>query len=116
MPRDDIDWALAELRATRRRNAQRLYRDYYDGRHRLLFATKKYRRVFNRVFKAEDTLRDLGFSDTICSTVVDAHVERPEEAELHVLKLSRSLGGDQRSFSAASDPSAMQTYRAKEER
>lgn len=46
----------------------RLYEDYYDGNHRLAFASLKYRQSFGYLFKA--------LADNWCEIVVDAPVER----------------------------------------
>jgi hypothetical protein len=46
----------------------KIYEDYYDGRHRLAFATLKYRQSFGYLFKA--------LADNWCELVVDAPVER----------------------------------------
>lgn len=45
-----------------------LYEDYYDGRHRLAFATLKFRQSFGYLFRA--------LADNWCEIVVDAPVER----------------------------------------
>jgi hypothetical protein len=45
-----------------------LFEDYYEGRHRLSFATLKFRQAFGQLFKA--------FADNWCEIVVDAPVER----------------------------------------
>lgn len=46
----------------------KLYEDYYDGRHRLAFATLKFRQSFGYLFRA--------LADNWCELVVDAPVER----------------------------------------
>lgn len=76
MPSADVDWALAAIRDRRRQQRYELYRDYYDGRHRLMFATEKFRRVFGRVFRLDERFRELAFSDNLCATVVDVMVDR----------------------------------------
>jgi len=65
---DDAAWALQELR--RRRPLYSLYRDYYAGRHRLAFATEKFRNTFGHLFAA--------FADNLCTVVVDAVADRLE--------------------------------------
>jgi hypothetical protein len=45
-----------------------LYEDYYDGRHKLAFATLKFRQSFGYLFRA--------LADNWCEIVVDAPVER----------------------------------------
>jgi len=62
----DIAAALAQLRA--RITDYRLYHDYAEGRHRLAFATEKYRNAFGSLFRA--------FADNLCSGVVDAVADR----------------------------------------
>lgn len=67
--RTPLDWRellLAQLGA--QRNEAALYEDYYDGRHRLAFATTKWREAFGNLFSA--------FADNWCQIVVDAAVER----------------------------------------
>jgi hypothetical protein len=44
------------------------YDNYYDGEHRLTFASDKYRNAFGNTFKA--------FADNLCATVVDATSDR----------------------------------------
>lgn len=46
----------------------KLYEDYYDGRHRLAFATLKFRQSFGYLFRA--------LADNWCELVVDAPIER----------------------------------------
>lgn len=60
------DRLFAELCA--RRFAYALYEAYYDGQHRLAFATSKFREAFATLFSA--------FADNWCEIVVDASVER----------------------------------------
>jgi len=62
----DIAAALAQLRA--RITDYQLYHDYAAGRHRLAFATEKYRNAFGALFRA--------FADNLCSGVVDAVADR----------------------------------------
>lgn len=67
---DSPEWWLRVLHArliARRANIQ-LMRDYYDGRHRLAFASKKFADTFGGLFGA--------FADNWCQMVVDASVER----------------------------------------
>jgi hypothetical protein len=45
-----------------------IYDDYYEGRHRVAYATAKFREAFGSLFRA--------FSDNWCPIVVDASVER----------------------------------------
>lgn len=58
---------LEEELEKRRPRIQR-YEDYYDGKHRLAFATSKFREAFGNLFSA--------FADNWCDLVVDASVER----------------------------------------
>jgi len=51
-----------------RQSALRRFDDYYTGRHKLLFATVKFRETFGLLFQA--------FSDNWCDLVVDASAER----------------------------------------
>jgi hypothetical protein len=64
--REDAAWALSEL--ARRAPAYRLRRDYYEGRHRLAYATDKFRAAFGGMFHA--------FADNVSGVVVDAVWER----------------------------------------
>lgn len=64
------EWWLRILhgRLVARRPHIQLCRDYYDGRHRLAFASKKFAETFGGLFGA--------FADNWCGLVVDASVER----------------------------------------
>lgn len=53
-----------------RRSTVRHFEAYYEGEHRLAFATAKFREAFGDIFN--------GFSDNWCGVVVDAAVERLE--------------------------------------
>jgi hypothetical protein len=64
--REDVVWALQEL--GRRGPDYRLRRDYYEGRHRLAYATDKFRAAFGGLFHA--------FADNVSTVVVDAVRER----------------------------------------
>lgn len=63
-----IDAALKAFRATA--SNYREYDDYYDGVHRLAFATEKFRNAFGSLFRA--------FADNLCPAVVDAVADRLE--------------------------------------
>lgn len=63
---DIIGQALADLK--RRAPVYTLYRDYYDGDHRLTFATRKFSNAFGNLFAA--------FADNLSSAVVDAAADR----------------------------------------
>lgn len=61
-----IEQALTDLAG--RQAGYRLYRNYYDGNHRLLFATDKFLTTFGGMFQA--------FADNLCPAVVDAVADR----------------------------------------
>lgn len=63
---DDLAWAVEDVR--RRLDRYALHRDYYEGRHRLVFATEKYRNAFGDLFRE--------FADNMCDDVVDESVDR----------------------------------------
>lgn len=62
----DITWALAQFAARRAEYARA--RDYYDGHHKLAFATEKFRSAFGSLFKA--------FADNLCPCVVETVKDR----------------------------------------
>jgi len=62
----DGQWVLNRLRA--RGPEYRLFRNYYRGNHRLAFHTDQWRGEFAQVVK--------GLADNLCSSVVDALVDR----------------------------------------
>lgn len=64
---DEITTALSALR-DRRKQKYREYAAYYDGDHKLAFATDKFLNAFGKLFKA--------FSDNLCPAVVDAVADR----------------------------------------
>lgn len=68
MIEDDAAWALVAIRS--RRPLYALRRNYYDGLHRLAFATDKFRNAFARTFSA--------FADNLCAVVVDTVADRLE--------------------------------------
>jgi hypothetical protein len=63
---EDIAWGLRQLAF--RRPAYELHDAYYDGNHRLAFATKRVRDAFGTLFSA--------FSLNLCATVVDTLCDR----------------------------------------
>jgi len=71
---DNIRWALAEYRKTipgagvSRDQLFQLYLDYYEGRHKLTFATKKFRDTFGQTFQA--------MAENLCPIVVDVVADR----------------------------------------
>jgi hypothetical protein len=64
----DIQPALNALAA--RRDTYRLVQQYYDGEHRLVFASEKFRNTFGSMLKA--------FADNLCPSVCDAVADRLE--------------------------------------
>lgn len=62
----DLDWAIEDVRG--RLPAYRLFRQYDEGEHRLLFATEKYRNTFGDLFRE--------FADNLCDDVVDGITDR----------------------------------------
>jgi hypothetical protein len=64
------EWWLKRLskQLDDRNKVIRTYRDYYDGKHRLAFATEKFRQAFGPLFEE--------FADNWCDLVVDAVEER----------------------------------------
>jgi hypothetical protein len=68
----DLTWALGQFRnepRSRLRNYA-LARDYYEGRHRMAFATGQFQTTFGELFQA--------VSDNLCPAVVDSLVDRLE--------------------------------------
>jgi len=63
---DDLTWALEGLRA--RQLDYATAGDYYYGRHRLAFATEKFRSAFGTLLRA--------FADNLCAVVVDTVADR----------------------------------------
>lgn len=62
----DLDWAIEDVRS--RIPRYRLFIDYDQGNHRLLFATDKFRNTFGSLFQE--------FADNLCDDVVDAITDR----------------------------------------
>lgn len=60
--------SLLERQLAEQQSVIQLPDDYYDGRHRMAFATAKFRQTFGALFKA--------LADNWCPTVVDAAVDR----------------------------------------
>lgn len=65
--RQDLAWAIAAFHDPSRKNYQ-LARNYYDGQHRLQFASEKLNTAFGRLFKA--------FADNLMPTVVETVKDR----------------------------------------
>lgn len=63
---DEIKTALQQFQA--RAEQYQLYRRYYNGDHRLAFATDKFRSAFGSLFRA--------FADNLCDSVVDVCADR----------------------------------------
>ncbi len=63
---NDINLALADLKA--RGPNYRLYEEYFNGKHRLTFATEKFRNAFGSLFQA--------FADNNCPGVVEPIADR----------------------------------------
>jgi hypothetical protein len=69
MPETPEDWrAELDLELEDRQPRIQLFSDYYDGDHRLQFATSKFREAFGDLFEA--------FATNWCGLVVDVAVER----------------------------------------
>jgi len=68
-PQTPAAWltSLERKLAAQQREIQ-IFEDYYDGNHRLAFATRRFRQAFGSLFNA--------FADNWCESVVDAPVER----------------------------------------
>lgn len=70
----DITWALSAFRALApgstltRAALYQLYLDYYEGRHKLTFATEKFKSAFGDTFQA--------MSENLCPIVVDSVADR----------------------------------------
>jgi len=67
-PQEAVGVERCLVRLARSQDKYRLYRDYYEGDHRLAFATDKYRTTFGNLFAA--------FADNLCPAVVDAVADR----------------------------------------
>jgi len=66
MPKADLDWAISDVKM--RAPHYELARRYDEGRHRLLFASEKFRNAFGLMFRE--------FADNFCDDVVDANTDR----------------------------------------
>ena len=70
---DDLKWAIDSFRDQKRYGDQGGYaiaQNYYEGRHRLQFATEKYKQTFGTLFRA--------FCDNLTPAVIDSLVDRLE--------------------------------------
>lgn len=68
MADDQVKWALGSLRDDQRQVGYRTAYRYYDGEHRLAFATEKFRSVFGKSFGS--------ITDNLCPSVVDSVSDR----------------------------------------
>lgn len=68
MAREDLRWALDRIGEKKRRDAYKLTRDYYEGKHRLVFADERFLTIFGTRFSA--------IRDNLCPAVVDAVADR----------------------------------------
>ena len=68
MAQEDLKWGAMQFRDSRKRQAYALYNAYYDGDHRLAFATEKFRSTFGTLFKE--------FAENFCPAVVDSMADR----------------------------------------
>jgi len=80
----DVATALAQLRG--RAMDYQLYHDYAEGRHRLAFATEKYRNTFGSLFRA--------FADNLCLGVVGAIADRLVVTGFAVVSGPEDAAGD----------------------
>lgn len=62
----DVSWAVEEVKI--RARVVGLYRDYYNGNHRLPWATERWNEVFRALFER--------FRDNLCPAVVNAKADR----------------------------------------
>lgn len=69
-PSSDVEWALRQYCSGARHNAYLESRAYYEGKHRLAFATESFRESFGGLFSA--------FAENMCPAVVDAVGDRLE--------------------------------------
>lgn len=76
----DVNWAVEDVR--RRLPMYRLCQDYYNGDHRLVFATEKYRNAFGDLFRE--------FADNLMDDVADEPADRLQI--LNFTALSAGLG------------------------
>jgi hypothetical protein len=104
----EIDVALKSIIA--RADLYALYRRYYEGEHRLAFATEKYRSAFGGLF-AE-------FADNLCPRVVDALADRLQIVDFGIEQPASNrrpadmLGGVQPDAPAQSNSAAMELWTA----
>src|SRR6185369_1446054 len=66
MPQEDLKWALDQF--ARLANGYKIAREYYDGTHRLSFATEKFKSTFGSLFSA--------FADNLMPVVVETPRDR----------------------------------------
>jgi hypothetical protein len=85
MPQQDLKWALDQF--ARLANGYKIAREYYDGTHRLSFATEKFKSTFGSLFSA--------FADNLMPVVVETPRDR--------LKLGAFTIDDQRVMDRAAE-------------
>lgn len=68
MAYENYDIRTALVKTNNKLESYTLYKDYYDGEHKLTFATAKFRNAFGNLFQA--------FSDNLMPAVVDALADR----------------------------------------
>jgi len=79
----DLEWALSTILS--RAKDYKLARDYYDGHHRLAFATTNWRNEFGALFSA--------FSDNLCPAVIAAVKNRLAVVGFSALDEEQAEGG-----------------------
>lgn len=75
----DLGWAIEDVRRRLPGYGEKI--NYYEGDHRLVFATEKFRNAFGDLFRE--------FADNLCDDVVDEPVDR-----LQILNWSGSRGAE----------------------
>lgn len=65
---EDLEWAVAQYKPSERMRRYSLYWNYYEGNHRLAFATDKFKESFGNLFRE--------FAENACPAVVDSLVDR----------------------------------------
>lgn len=68
MPSADLIWAVHAFKPSRKSINYTLYWNYYEGNHRLAFASEKFKTTFGYLFKE--------FAENVCPAVVDSLVDR----------------------------------------
>lgn len=65
---DDLEWSISQYKMSEKMRRYDLYWNYYEGNHRLAFATTKFRESFGSLFNE--------FAENACPAVVDSLVDR----------------------------------------